>query len=121
MSVAAAIGGTAIGGAFGAVLARSGVCSNAAIRRAVFDRDLLLARIIAVAIVVQMALLPAAVAAGADVAPPRLYVVAGAVGGFLFGIGMAAASGCATGILWKSGTGSGAGTTGAERCLSFHR
>ncbi len=101
----AALAGLAVGIPFGAVAARSRLCANSAVREAWFGSDRRLARIFLVAVGVQLALLPVAIALGVDVAAPRLYVVAGAIGGFAFGVGMALAGGCASGILWRSGTG----------------
>ena len=108
MSVAAVAGGLGVGAAFGVVAARGRVCTNSAIRKAVFERDRRLLRIVGIAIGVQLIALPLAVKLGVPVNPPHLYLVANVVGGVLFGAGMAIAGGCVTGILWRSGTGSGA-------------
>lgn len=109
----AAIGGVAVGLAVGALMSRNTICFNAGLRRAVFDRRGSILRIFAVAVAVQLLLLPLLVVFDAKLfgsasALPAigLFPVAQILGGLLFGIGMALAGGCITGILWKSGAGS---------------
>lgn len=91
----------------GAVMARGGACFNTAIRTAAFDRNRTVLRVFAVAIALQLALLPLLEALGV-VVPARLglFPLAQLAGGLAFGIGMALAGGCIAGILWKSGSGS---------------
>jgi uncharacterized protein len=105
--------GLAIGIAFGALAARGLVCFNAGVRRAAFERRFGILQVFAVAVAVQLLLLPLLVAAGVDpleravdAGTPTLLPVAQLVGGLVFGIGMALAGGCISGILWKSGAGS---------------
>lgn len=109
----AAIGGLVAGGAFGAWTARNTVCFNAGVRRAAFGGEWTILRIFAVAIAVQLLLLPVLVITNADLfsnpdALPAigLFPVAQLIGGLVFGAGMALAGGCIAGILWKSGAGS---------------
>ncbi len=109
----AVIGGLLAGGAFGAWTARNTVCFNAGVRRAAFGGEWTILRIFAVAIAVQLLLLPVLVIANADLfsnpdALPAigLFPVAQLIGGLVFGAGMALAGGCIAGILWKSGAGS---------------
>ena len=105
--------GLLVGAAFGMLAARGVVCFNAGVRRAAFSRSFGILRIFAVAVGVQLVLLPPLDAAGvAPLAPvldggqPALLPVAQLVGGLVFGVGMALAGGCISGILWKSGAGS---------------
>ncbi|TFG72669.1 MAG: hypothetical protein E4H22_02180, partial [Solirubrobacterales bacterium] len=109
----AVIGGLLAGGAFGAWTARNTVCFNAGVRRAAFGGEWTILRIFAVAIAVQLLLLPVLVIANAvlfsnpDALPAiGLFPVAQLIGGLVFGAGMALAGGCIAGILWKSGAGS---------------
>ncbi len=105
--------GLLVGGAVGALMSRGTVCFNAGVRRAVLDRDPGILRIFGLAIGVQMLVLPGLVLAGVDPlqaavdgGQPALLPVAQVAGGLLFGVGMALAGGCISGILWKSGAGS---------------
>lgn len=100
------LSGLLVGAALGAVMARGGVCFNAGVRRAVFDRRPRVLRIFAVAIGVQLLILPLVVEGGVPVRPIGLLPVAQVLGGLTFGVGMALAGGCITGILWKTGAGS---------------
>jgi uncharacterized protein len=109
----AAIGGLVAGGAFGAWTARGTVCFNAGVRRAGFGGDWTILRIFAVAVALQLLLLPLLVVldvepfTNPDALPAiGLFPVAQLVGGLVFGAGMALAGGCIAGILWKSGAGS---------------
>jgi uncharacterized membrane protein YedE/YeeE len=109
----AAIGGLVAGLAFGAWTARDTVCFNAGVRKAGFGGDWSILRIFAVAVAVQLLLLPILILSGADLfsdsaALPAigLFPLAQVLGGLLFGAGMAFAGGCIAGILWKSGAGS---------------
>ena len=101
-----AIAGLVIGGAVGALMARGGVCFNTAVREAAFARRWRVLRIFAVAVAVQMLLLPGLIFEGVPVIRIGLYPVSETVGGLVFGAGMALAGGCVTGILWRSGSGS---------------
>lgn len=105
--------GLLVGGAFGALAARGLVCFNAGVRRAAFQRSFGILRVFAIAVAVQLLLLPLLVALDVDpleraidAGAPALLPVAQLSGGLVFGIGMALAGGCISGILWKSGAGS---------------
>ena len=105
--------GLATGLAFGAVLARGAVCFNVGLRRAAFERRPTPLRLFAVAIGVELLLVPVLYVAGVspvvenvDAGSPALFWLAQLAGGLVFGAGMALAGGCITGILWKSGAGS---------------
>lgn len=107
--------GLAAGLAAGAVMTRWGLCFNRALRRAAFERRPALLRAFAIAVAVQLLLLPLLIALGvgtlersADAGGPALLPVAQVVGGLVFGTGMALAGGCVTGMLWKAGAGAAA-------------
>jgi uncharacterized protein len=111
--VSTALPALAAGLVTGAVMARGGLCFNRAVRQAAFERRPALLRAFAVAVAVQLLLLPGLVALGvdplvrnADAGGLPLLPVAQVVGGVVFGAGMAIAGGCITGMLWKAGTGS---------------
>jgi uncharacterized membrane protein YedE/YeeE len=111
--VTTAILATATGLALGILMARGRVCFNAGVRRAVVSRDSTILRVFAVAVAVQLLLLPLLLALGVDplsanvdAGAPALFPVSQLIGGLTFGVGMALAGGCITGILWKAGAGS---------------
>jgi hypothetical protein len=94
-------------------MARGGLCFNRALRCAVFEQRPALLRAFAVAVAVQLLVLPVLVALdvdpltrNADAGGLPLLPVAQVVGGLVFGAGMALAGGCVTGMLWKAGSGS---------------
>jgi uncharacterized protein len=105
--------GLTAGLAAGAVMTRWGLCFNRALRQAAYERRPTLLRAFAIAVGVQLLLLPLLIAAGvgtlersADSGGPSLLPVAQVAGGLVFGAGMALAGGCITGMLWKAGAGS---------------
>jgi uncharacterized protein len=111
--VSPALPALAVGLATGVVMARGGLCFNRALRCAVFERRPALLRAFAVAVAVQLLVLPVLVALdvdplvrNADAGGLPLLPVAQVVGGLVFGAGMALAGGCVTGMLWKAGSGS---------------
>ncbi len=94
-------------------MARGRICFNAGVRHAVFSADSKIMRVFAFAVAFQLLALPLLLGAGVDpleanvdAGSPALLPVAQLIGGLTFGIGMALAGGCITGILWKSGAGS---------------
>lgn len=100
------------GMAAGAVMVRGGLCFNRAVRRAAFERRPALLRAFSFAIAAQLLILPALVAFGVDplvrstrAGGTTFLPVAELAGGLSFGVGMALAGGCVTGMLWKAGTG----------------
>ena len=108
MILAALVAGLATG----AVMARGGLCFNRAVRQAAFEDRPGLLRAFAVAVALQLLLLPLLVAAGvgplarsAETGGPALLPAAQVAGGLVFGAGMALAGGCVTGMLWKAGSG----------------
>lgn len=108
MGFDAAILGLIAGTVTGVVMASGKICFNSATRKAVFDRTPLLMRIFAIAVALQLLVLPILNEVGlVDLHPGiGLFPVAQVIGGLIFGIGMALAGGCIAGILWKSGAGS---------------
>lgn len=98
--------GLLIGAALGALMTRGKVCFNAALRRAAFEREPTVLRIFAIAVAIQLLLLPVLTQLGVALAPVGLFPVSQILGGLVFGAGMALAGGCITGILWKTGAGS---------------
>lgn len=110
-----AIGGLTVGAAVGSLMSRNTICFNAGLRRAVFERRGSILRIFAVAVALQLLLLPLLILFNADLFSTvatlpaiGLFPLAQVLGGLLFGAGMALAGGCITGVLWKSGAGSAA-------------
>lgn len=94
-------------------MSRNTICFNAGVRRAVFERRGTILRIFAVAVALQLLLLPLLILfdvklfSSASALPAiGLFPIAQVLGGLLFGAGMALAGGCITGVLWKSGAGS---------------
>jgi uncharacterized membrane protein YedE/YeeE len=111
--VTVAIAGLATGLAFGALLTRGGICFNRGVRRALLDRDPSILRMFALIVSFELILLPVLyvlevepLASNVDAGAPALLPVAQLAGGLVFGVGMALAGGCITGILWKAGAGS---------------
>jgi uncharacterized protein len=111
--VSTVVAGLAAGLVTGAVMARGGLCFNRALRRAAFERRPALLRAFAIAVAVQLLVLPVLMALGvdplignADAGGLPLLPVAQLAGGLIFGAGMALAGGCVTGMLWKAGSGS---------------
>lgn len=109
----AALLGLATGLVFGALLAGGKVCFNAGLRRAAFEGSPTVLRVFAIAVAVELVALPLLLAAGIspleqniDSGSPALLPVAQLAGGLVFGVGMALAGGCITGVLWKTGAGS---------------
>src|SRR5688500_4758738 len=101
--------GLSAGLAAGAVMTRGGLCPDGARRRAAFEARPALLRAFAIAVAAQLLLLPLLIGAGvntlersADAGGPALLPVAQLAGGLAFGVGMALAGGCVTGMLWKA-------------------
>ena len=113
--MAAALIGLLTGLAAGAVMTRYGLCFNRGLRRAAFEGRPRVLRAFAIAVALQLMLLPLLIALGvaplersAEAGGPALLPVAQLAGGLVFGAGMALAGGCVTGMLWKTGAGSAA-------------
>ena len=104
--------GLAIGAVTGVVMTRWGLCFNRGVRQAFLERRPRVLRAFAIAVGVQLLVLPLLVALG--VGPLErstenggipLLPIAQLAGGLAFGFGMALAGGCVTGMLWKAGAG----------------
>jgi uncharacterized protein len=113
--VNAALYGLATGLATGIVMTRWGLCFNRGVRRAFLEGRPRVLRAFAIAVGVQLLLLPLLIASGvtplerqAALGGIPLVPVAELAGGLVFGAGMALAGGCVTGILWKAGEGQAA-------------
>ena len=111
----AALYGLATGLATGIVMTRWGLCFNRGVRQALLEGRPRVLRAFAIAVGVQLLLLPLLIAAGvtplerqAALGGIPLVPVAELAGGLVFGAGMALAGGCVTGILWKAGEGQAA-------------
>ena len=107
-----ALVGLAAGLAAGVVMTRGGLCFNRAVRQAALEHKPRLLRAFGLAVALQLLLLPVLVAVGVDPLERSaetgglpLLPVAQVVGGLTFGVGMALAGGCITGMLWKAGGG----------------
>ena len=107
-----ALVGLAAGLAAGVVMTRGGLCFNRAVRQGALEHKPRLLRAFGLAVALQLLLLPVLVAVGvaplersAETGGLPLLPVAQVVGGLTFGVGMALAGGCITGMLWKAGGG----------------
>ena len=107
-----ALVGLAAGLAAGVVMTRGGLCFNRAVRQAALEHKPRLLRAFGLAVALQLLALPVLVAVGVDPLERSaktgglpLLPVAQIVGGLTFGVGMALAGGCITGMLWKAGGG----------------
>ena len=107
-----ALVGLAAGLAAGVVMTRGGLCFNRAVRQAALEHKPRLLRAFGLAVALQLLLLPVLVAVGVDPLARSaeagglpLLPVAQVLGGLTFGVGMALAGGCITGMLWKAGGG----------------
>ena len=98
--------GIPVGIAFGFALSRGRFCMNSAFRDIIVLKDYTLLKAVGLAILVSM--IGFAIMDWADVitvSPIPLYWGAAIVGGFIFGIGMVLAGGCASGITYRVGEG----------------
>ncbi len=98
--------GLPIGFAFGFALQRGRFCMNSAFRDIILMRDYTLLKAVGVAIVVEMVGFEVLNLAGViDLNPLPFMWGANMVGGFIFGMGMVVAGGCASGITYRFGEG----------------
>ena len=105
MTPAALSGAFAIGAAYGYGSQRSAFCLNSGLRSTLHG-DWTKVKALALAVAVQLLLLPAVFAAGwATPVLPPLMPIAGLAGGILFGLAMGWAGGCAAGVWYKLGAG----------------
>ncbi len=105
-AVTGVIGGLALGLGIGYALQRGGFCMNTAFRSVSFEKDrtLLRAWLVVVAINVVGVNLLAELGLIGTMTPP-LYWPALLLGGFVFGLGMVLAGGCASGTCYRVGRG----------------
>ena len=100
------IAGSLIGIVFGFVLQRGRFCMNSAFRDIMLLKDRTLIKAVAIAIVVQMILFHLMDALDIITLNPKPLVWGGnIIGGFIFGIGMVLAAGCASGTTYRVGEG----------------
>ena len=99
-------GGLAVGIIFGFALQRGRFCMNSAFRDIVTLQDFTLLKSVGAAILVTMLGFTVMSQTGAITLNPKpLFWGANMVGGFIFGIGMVLAGGCASGITYRVGEG----------------
>jgi hypothetical protein len=98
--------GLAVGLLFGFALQRGRFCMNSAFRDVIVMKDFTLLKAVGVAILVEMVGFAILALAGTiNLNPKPLLWGANIVGGFVFGIGMVLAGGCASGITYRVGEG----------------
>ncbi len=102
----AVFGGLLVGILFGFALQRGRFCTNSAIRDAILLQDNTLLKSVFVAVLVAMVGFALMVFAGLiKYSPTPFFWGANLVGGFVFGIGMVLAGGCASGVTYRVGEG----------------
>jgi uncharacterized membrane protein YedE/YeeE len=100
------ISGLIVGGIFGFVLQRGRFCMNSAFRDIILMKEYTLLKAVALAIVVQMIGFHLMATMGyIELYPKTLFWGAMIFGGFIFGIGMVLAAGCASGTTYRVGEG----------------
>lgn len=98
--------GLLIGIIFGVILQRGRICFNSAFRDVLIFKDNYLMKLAALAIALQsITLLLFAQLGVIKLAPMPLNWVANIVGGYIFGLGMVLAGGCASGVTYRIGEG----------------
>ncbi|WP_448521410.1 YeeE/YedE family protein [Pseudothermotoga sp.] len=98
--------GLLIGIIFGVILQRGRICFNSAFRDVLIFKDNYLMKLAALAIALQsITLLLFAQMGVIKLAPMPLNWVANIVGGYVFGLGMVLAGGCASGVTYRIGEG----------------
>lgn len=101
-----AVFGLPIGLAFGFALQRGRFCMNTAFRNMLFTRDLTLIRAYVLSLIIQMILVNLFYKIGwIEVSKAPFFWLANILGGFIFGLGMVLAGGCASAIWFRSGEG----------------
>ncbi len=98
--------GLIVGILFGVVLQRSRMCFNSAIRDIKFNKDNYLVKMAAVAILIETLGFHLVASLGWIKLNPLPFIPwAQIIGGFLFGMGMVLAGGCASGVTYRIGEG----------------
>ncbi len=100
------ISGLFVGLIFGFALQRGRFCMNSAFRDPLVFRDFTLLKAVALALIIQMMGFHALSHVGIiELAPKTFYLIGAILGGFIFGIGMVIAGGCASGTAYRVGEG----------------
>lgn len=98
--------GLPVGVAFGFALQRGRFCMNTAFRNILVIKDLTLIRAYILALIIQMILVNLFYQIGwIEVSRAPFFWMANILGGFIFGLGMVLAGGCAGAIWYRSGEG----------------
>jgi len=98
--------GVPIGLAFGFALQRGRFCMNSAFRDIIVLKEYNLLKAVGLAILIQMVGFAALDMAGViTISPNTFFWGANMLGGFVFGIGMVVAGGCASGVTYRFGEG----------------
>ena len=98
--------GIPIGLAFGFALQRGRFCMNSAFRDIIVLKEYTLLKAVGLAILIQMVAFAALDMAGViTISPNTFFWGANMLGGFVFGIGMVMAGGCASGVTYRFGEG----------------
>jgi uncharacterized membrane protein YedE/YeeE len=98
--------GIPVGLAFGIALQRGRFCMNSAFRDIIVLKEYTLLKAVGLAILIQMVGFAALDMAGViTISPTTFFWGANMLGGFVFGIGMVMAGGCASGVTYRFGEG----------------
>ena len=98
--------GLLIGALFGAVLQQGRICFNSAFRDVILLKDNYLLKLAAFSIALEMIVFLLFTQIGwMHLAPKPLNFLANIVGGYIFGLGMVLAGGCASGVTYRVGEG----------------
>ncbi len=100
------ISGLIIGLLFGFALQRGRFCMNSAFRDPLVFKDFTLLKAVVLALIVQMIGFHFLSYSGIiNLAPKNFYPIGAVIGGFVFGVGMVVAGGCASGTAYRVGEG----------------
>jgi uncharacterized membrane protein YedE/YeeE len=106
ITLGGAVSGLIVGFLFGYALQRGRFCMNSAFWDLLVFKDYTLLKAVLVAIVVEMIGFHAVASMGIiHLNPKPLFWGANIVGGFIFGVGMVLAGGCASGTSYRVGEG----------------
>ncbi len=106
MEIAGIISGLFVGLLFGFALQRGRFCMNSAFRDPLVFKDFTLLKAVALALIIQMIGFHFLSYLGIIALAPKTFYLFGAIiGGFVFGVGMVIAGGCASGTAYRVGEG----------------
>ncbi len=106
ITIAGIISGLFVGMFFGFALQRGRFCMNSAFRDPLVFKDFTILKAVALALIVQMIGFHVISYLGiVELAPKTFYPFGTIIGGFVFGIGMVIAGGCASGTAYRVGEG----------------